>query len=51
MPRIQPSPWTNPATEKIFGEPPDLEGALGLALKVDRVLHHARTKYQELHVV
>lgn len=35
----------------VFLEPPELEGRLGLALKIDRVLLHKKTKYQELHVV
>ncbi|MCF8034837.1 MAG: polyamine aminopropyltransferase [Desulfarculaceae bacterium] len=40
-----------PRDGKVFLEQPDLGGALGVALKVDEVLHHARTKHQELHVV
>ncbi len=40
-----------PRAGEVYLEPPDLEGALGVALKIDRVLHHARTPYQELHVV
>ncbi len=35
----------------IFLEPPEMEGRLGLALKINRVLLHKKTKYQELHVV
>ena len=35
----------------IFLEPPEKEGRLGLALKIDKVLLHKKTKYQELHVV
>lgn len=35
----------------LFLEPPELEGYLGLALKVDRVLFHKKTPFQELHVV
>jgi spermidine synthase len=35
----------------IFLEPPEMEDSLGLALKIDRVLLHKKTKYQELHVV
>jgi spermidine synthase len=35
----------------IFLEPPEMEGRLGLALKIDKILLHKKTKYQELHVV
>jgi spermidine synthase len=35
----------------IFLEPPEMEGRLGLALKIDRVLLHKKTQYQEIHVV
>ncbi|MBU1155156.1 MAG: polyamine aminopropyltransferase, partial [Proteobacteria bacterium] len=37
--------------DALYLEPADLGGSLGLALKVDRVLHHEQTKYQELHVL
>lgn len=35
----------------ILLEPPEMEGRLGLALKIDKILLHKKTKYQELHVV
>lgn len=35
----------------IFLEPPEMEDRLGLALKIDKILLHKKTKYQELHVV
>ncbi len=35
----------------IFLEPTEWEGYLGYAIKIDKVLAHRRTKYQELHVV
>jgi spermidine synthase len=35
----------------VFLEPPELEGRLGLALKVDKVLWETRTRYQHLAVV
>ena len=40
-----------PRAGEVFLEQPDLEGALGVALKIDEVLHHVQTPYQELHVV
>jgi spermidine synthase len=36
---------------EIFLEPPELEGHLGLALKVDKVLHQTQTRFQHLAVV
>ncbi|MCB2193695.1 MAG: polyamine aminopropyltransferase [Deltaproteobacteria bacterium] len=43
--------YSQPQDNAVYLEPADLEGSLGLALKVDRVLHHERTKYQDLHVM
>ncbi len=40
-----------PQAGKVFLEPPELDGAMGLALKIDRVLLHKKTKYQDLAVV
>ena len=47
----QPSFRFQPRAGQVFLEPPELEGALGMALKVDRVLESRRTPFQELHVV
>ncbi|MCF8043988.1 MAG: polyamine aminopropyltransferase [Desulfarculaceae bacterium] len=43
--------YSQPVDRAVYLEPADLEGSLGLALKVDRVLHHEQTKYQQLHVL
>jgi len=40
-----------PTEGGFFLEPPELEGRLGLALKIDSILLHKKTKYQEIHVV
>ncbi len=50
---MSPSPnqTRQPLAGKVFLEPPDLDDALGVALKIDRVLHHVQTPFQELHVV
>jgi spermidine synthase len=46
-----PPNWPGPQAGEIFLEPPELEGYLGLWLKVDRVLRQEKTKYQELTVI
>lgn len=43
--------YSQPVDDALYLEPADLGGSLGLALKVDRVLHHEQTKYQDLHVI
>ncbi|MBU2517639.1 MAG: polyamine aminopropyltransferase [Proteobacteria bacterium] len=43
--------YSQPQDGDVYLEPADLQGSLGLALKVDRVLHHERTAFQELHVL
>ncbi len=40
-----------PQDHSIFLEPPDLDGALGVALGVKRVLFHKRSQFQDIHVV
>jgi len=40
-----------PQAGQVFLEPPELEGALGMALRVDRVLHQEKTPFQHLAVV
>ncbi|MCB2227013.1 MAG: polyamine aminopropyltransferase [Desulfarculaceae bacterium] len=48
---LNPEAMKQPRDGQVFLEQPDLGGALGVALKVDEVLLHTRTQYQELHVV
>lgn len=43
--------YRQPQAGAVYLEPPDLAGSLGLALKVDQVLHHEQTQHQELHVI
>lgn len=43
--------YSQPVDDALYLEPADLGGSLGLALKVDRVLHHEQTKHQDLHVI
>ncbi len=43
--------YRQPQEGSVYLEPADLGGSLGLALKVDQVLHHEQTPFQELHVI
>jgi spermidine synthase len=43
--------YSQPQDDTLYLEPADLQGSLGLAIKVDRVLFHERTQYQDLHVL
>jgi spermidine synthase len=40
-----------PRDHGVYLDPPDLGGALGVALGVDKVLYHKRTQFQEIHLV
>jgi len=48
---VKPSQLPRPCDGQVFLEPPELNGALGLALGVEKVLHQVKTPFQELAVV